>query len=123
MQTTAATERARRRSSGFVQPSVKKIKHVTIKVATVIPEIGFDDEPISPVRREETVTNRKPKTTTRSAPATALSQATSVPKKIAKRTIKPKLPNNTTDIDISFSVRLTSATSPPAGIEDNPDRI
>ena len=30
-------------------------------VATVIPEIGFDDEPISPVSRDETVTNRKPK--------------------------------------------------------------
>ena len=29
-------------------------------VATVMPEIGFDDEPISPVRREHTVTNKKP---------------------------------------------------------------
>ena len=29
-------------------------------VATVILEIGFDEEPISPVRREDTVTNRKP---------------------------------------------------------------
>ena len=34
-------------------------------VATVMPEIGFDDEPISPVSREETVTNRKPSTTIR----------------------------------------------------------
>ena len=33
-----------------------------------MPEIGFDDEPISPVRREETVTNRKPNSTIRIAP-------------------------------------------------------
>ena len=29
----------------------------------VIPEIGFDDDPISPVIREETVAKKKPKTT------------------------------------------------------------
>ena len=31
-------------------------------MATVIPEIGLEDEPISPVRRDETVTKRNPKT-------------------------------------------------------------
>ena len=30
-----------------------------------MPEIGFDDEPISPVSRDETVTKRKPKMTIR----------------------------------------------------------
>ena len=43
--------------------SVSKIRQVRSNVATVIPEIGFDDEPISPVRREATVTNKNPKTT------------------------------------------------------------
>ena len=37
-------------------------------VATVMPEIGFDDEPISPVSRDDTVTNRKPRMTISSAP-------------------------------------------------------
>ena len=31
----------------------------------VIPEIGFDEEPISPTMREETATKKKPKTTMR----------------------------------------------------------
>jgi hypothetical protein len=33
-----------------------------------MPEIGFDEEPTSPVRREDTVTKRKPSTTMRLAP-------------------------------------------------------
>ena len=45
------------------------MRHVNNSVATVIPEIGFDEEPISPVRRDETVTKTKPKTTTSSAPS------------------------------------------------------
>ena len=32
-----------------------------------MPEIGFDELPIKPVMREETVTKRNPNTTTRSA--------------------------------------------------------
>src|SRR5436190_2138291 len=36
-------------------------------VATVIPEIGFDDDPISPVRRDDTVTKRNPRITMSSA--------------------------------------------------------
>src|SRR4051812_27750456 len=53
---------------GAVQPSPRKIKQVKRSVATVIPEIGFEDEPTSPVRREETVTNKKPKITIKIAP-------------------------------------------------------
>ena len=33
-----------------------------------MPEIGLDDEPTSPVRRDETVTKRKPKAMIRIAP-------------------------------------------------------
>ena len=33
-----------------------------------MPEMGLDEEPISPVSREETVTNRNPNTTISTAP-------------------------------------------------------
>ena len=36
-------------------------------VAMAMPEMGLEDVPIRPVIREETVTNRKPKTTTSTA--------------------------------------------------------
>ena len=35
---------------------------VRISVAIVMPETGFDDDPIRPVMRDETVTKKKPKT-------------------------------------------------------------
>src|SRR5688572_31104543 len=38
-----------KKGSGAVQPSIRKTRQVSSKVATVIPEIGFEDEPISPV--------------------------------------------------------------------------
>src|SRR5262249_10089603 len=44
-------------------PSARKIRHVSSSVATVIPEIGFELDPISPVSRDDTVTNRNPNTT------------------------------------------------------------
>src|SRR5256885_15891687 len=69
MQTTAPTDRAVTKYSGPVQPTSRKIKHVSSNVATVMPEIGFDEEPISPVSRDETVTNKNPKTTINSAPS------------------------------------------------------
>src|SRR5436853_16528 len=56
--------------SGAVHPRIRKIRHVNKRVATVIPEIGFDDEPTSPVSRDETVTNKNPKMTIRRAPKT-----------------------------------------------------
>ncbi len=39
---------------------------VIIRVAIVMPEIGFDEVPMIPTMREETVTKKKPKTTMRS---------------------------------------------------------
>src|SRR5262245_6393992 len=65
--TTPAIDSASTRSIDDVQPKARKIRQVRVRVATVMPEIGFDDEPISPVSRADTVTNRKPKTTTRMA--------------------------------------------------------
>ena len=51
------------------QPTSRKMRQVRSSVATVMPEMGFDDEPISPVRRLDTVTNRNPNTTIRIAPS------------------------------------------------------
>src|ERR1700735_2711622 len=75
MQTTAPIDRATTLSTGLVMWKVRKIKQVSASVATVIPEIGFDEEPISPVNRDETVTNKKPKISTRPAPSSPLMSA------------------------------------------------
>ncbi len=47
----------------------RKIRQVSSSVATVMPEIGLEDEPISPVSRDDTVTKRKPNSTMSSAPS------------------------------------------------------
>src|SRR5512139_4044379 len=70
MQTIAPTESAAAWAAAmfdasFAQPATTKIRQVTSSVAIVIPEIGFDDEPISPTMREETATKKKPNTTIR----------------------------------------------------------
>ena len=38
-----------------VQPYSRKIRQVNSSVATTMPEIGFNYEPTSPVRRDDTV--------------------------------------------------------------------
>src|SRR5688500_19067286 len=68
MQTMPPIESAVTKYGGVVQPMIKNTRQVSKSVATVMPEIGFDDEPTSPVRREDTVTNRKPKATMSNAP-------------------------------------------------------
>src|SRR5437870_7444698 len=68
IQTMPPMESAVTKNGGAVQPMIRNTKHVSSNVATVIPEIGFEEEPISPVRRDETVTNRKPKATINNAP-------------------------------------------------------
>src|SRR5690348_18432168 len=60
MQTTAATVKAVSIADGPMRPRTRKIRHVINNVAMVMPEMGLDDEPTSPVKREETVTNKKP---------------------------------------------------------------
>src|SRR5215813_13866904 len=68
MQTMPPIDNAVTKYGGAVHPIIKKTKHVNSNVATVMPEIGFDDEPTSPVSREDTVTNRKPNATINNAP-------------------------------------------------------
>src|SRR5687768_12411429 len=68
MQTIPPIESAVTKYGGVVQPIIRNTRQVSNSVATVMPEIGLEDEPTSPVRREETVTNRKPKATISRAP-------------------------------------------------------
>ena len=69
MQTTAATVSAVSMAGvSRLADQRQKIRQVSSSVAMVMPEIGFDDEPISPVSRDETVTNRKPNSRIISAP-------------------------------------------------------
>ena len=68
MQTTPAIESAVSRNSGPIQPRRTKIRQTRSNVAIVMPEIGFEDEPITPVIRELTVTNKNPNNTTMMAP-------------------------------------------------------
>src|SRR5215212_2161043 len=90
-----------------------------------MPEIGFDDEPISPVRREDTVTKRKPKMMIRIA--AAMRAAMPVPPTYsgfenAITTISAMMPIRTTFIDRSRSVRGVAAVSSAVFVLDKSRR-
>ena len=88
------------------------MRHVRISVAMVIPEIGFDEVPIKPVMREDTVTKRKPKMMTRIAarkfPCIGIFGATT--RKIASRNDPP----STKVVGRSRSVRSLVSVPAPA---------
>ena len=63
MHTIAPTHSAIGWYTSPVQPKPTKIRQVAISVAMVMPEIGFDEMPMSPTMRLATVTKKKPKTT------------------------------------------------------------
>src|SRR5947209_18686090 len=96
MQTTAPMHRASTFSAGDVMLSVRKREQVSMSVATVMPEMGLDDEPISPVSREETVTKRKPNKTTRMEPSMAEPQLISWPTQMTSSAMRTRLPKKTT---------------------------
>ena len=52
-----------------VQPTIRNTRQVSISVAMVMPEMGLEVEPISPVRRDDTVTKNAPRMTMSSAPS------------------------------------------------------
>src|SRR4051812_37757803 len=94
-----------------VQPSATKSRQGRIKVAIVMPEIGFDDVPIRPVMRDETVAKKKPKIKTRTAARTLPyvgSDGTTM-RKSARRSDPP----TTTVIGMSRSVRARLALPVP----------
>src|SRR3954465_6532429 len=90
-----------------------KIKHVRSKVATVMPEMGLEEEPISPVRREETVTKMKPKTTMRMAPNTFMCNGGAT----VMATTSARQPAPTTFMEISRSVRKEETRAPSAALK------
>ena len=61
MQTIAPTHSAIGWYTSPVQPRPTNTRQVAISVAIVIPEIGFDDDPIRPTIRLATVTKKNPK--------------------------------------------------------------
>ena len=63
MQTMAPTMSAIDWCMSLVQCIETKMRQVAIKVAMVMPEIGFDELPMMPTMRDDTVTKKKPKTT------------------------------------------------------------
>ncbi len=87
------------------------MRQVSSSVATVIPEIGFDDEPISPVRRDETVTKRKPKAMIITAPRMATTGLICRPNcgKSMIAAISAMMPMSTNFIERSWSVRGAEA--------------
>ena len=114
MQTTPAIERATRRYCGPTQPSRTKIRQVSRSVAIVMPEIGFDDEPITPVIRELTVTKRNPKNTTMMPPMTRPVVSVGIKSDAATAATRPRLPSRTSGMGISRSVRSRCVSVPPS---------
>src|SRR6266849_5356064 len=101
MQTTAAMLRAATLYGAETQPSAKKMSETIRSVATVMPEMGLEELPTSPVRRELTVTKRKPRTRMSSEPSTLiLKEGTS-----AQTTTMASDPTPTTQSGMSRSVR------------------
>ena len=87
-----------------------------MSVAMAIPLIGFDDEPSSPVIREETTAKKKPKTMMATAermdtaiPGTALSWGRN-----AMKTASAIDPTSTIEMGMSLSVRRRCCPSPSA---------
>ena len=86
--------------------------HVRISVAIVIPEIGFDEEPMRPVMRDETVTKKNPKTMTSSE--TRKLPCVGMPGAIARTIASRSEPPSTMDSGRSRSVRSRTAWDCPA---------
>ena len=109
MQTIAAMDSAVTRYCSPIHPSRTKIRHVNSRVAIVIPEIGFDDDPISPVIRELTVTKRNPKSRIIAAPATRPATLVGIRSDVAMTVTSKSEPAPTTQAGRSRWVR----PSPP----------
>src|SRR5438445_11550107 len=113
MQAMAAMESAATLYGALTQPSDKKMSDVMSSVATVIPEMGFDELPTSPVRRELTVTKRNPRIRMRNEPRMLiLSDGTS-----AQMITSARDPTPTTQRGMSRSVRGIWTRKPPVARE------
>jgi hypothetical protein len=86
-----------------------------------MPEMGLEDEPISPVSRDETVTNKNPNTTIKSLPAVFMFKGGAA--QIAATSARQ--PKATNFIDRSCSVRERGGApqAAPAPKSANPARM
>src|SRR6476620_4917719 len=66
MQTIPPIDSAVTKYGGAVQPITRKMRQVKSRVAIIIPDVGQEDDPTSPVSRDETRVKRKPNATMRS---------------------------------------------------------
>src|SRR5437660_90165 len=79
MQAMAAMESAAILYGAVTQPSEKKMSEVMSSVATVMPEMGFEELPTSPVSRGRTVTHKNPSTRELRIPPAPMVSAMRVP--------------------------------------------
>src|SRR5262249_43753970 len=82
------------------------MRQVAMSVAIVIPEIGFEDDPIMPTMREETVTKKKPKITIRTDISRLPGNFPGIWGRTDISRAKPIDPSKTKLIGMSRSVRL-----------------
>ncbi len=83
--------------------------HVMISVAIVMPEIGFDELPMSPVMRDDTVTKKKANTTIRIAARKF--HCIGMPGVTARNSATSSEPTRTTD-DRHVALRAQLAAGP-----------
>ncbi len=112
MATTAPIDSAATLPVSSVQPSATKMRLVPSSVAMVIPEVGFDVTPTSPTMRLDTVTKKKAKIATSSAPSTRTENDSMNPKTCGatarnRTTVSTPIPTKLSGR--SSSVRLIAA--------------
>src|SRR6185437_6814026 len=116
-QTTPPIVSARAENALPVHPATRNIAHVAISVAIAMPLIGFDEFPISPQIRDDTVTNKNPNTTTKTAAIRFDSTPVFAPgigRHVSRAhiiTITASDPSTTIFIEKSRSMRLTAVSS------------
>src|SRR5262249_8605166 len=114
-QTIAPTQSATAWYTSPVRPRATNTTQVAMIVAIVIPEIGFEEVPMIPTMREETVTKKNPNTTT-SSPITSEpgNGPCGKPGRIVMSSARTIEPTTTIPIPRSCSVRAVPPFSPPA---------
>src|SRR5579862_2729064 len=107
MQTTPPVVSARTMKAFAVQPATRNIAQVAMRVAMVMPLIGFEELPMRPLMREATVTNKKPNTMTKMAEIKLANQLVCAPgtgwnvRNIQTMAIIAAEPTTTTLMDMS----------------------
>ena len=99
------------------------MRHVPSRVAIVIPEIGFEDEPMSPTIRDDTATKKKPNTTMRRLSSSAHGKPTGIFWTSGISTAMATEPKATHVIGMSRSVRSMPSLPTPLRSSRTESRI